>query len=117
MHKPNLHEVQPREDFKYTKRMKKPQFVTDYFYHIYNRGVEKRKIFSDKNDYFRFIHDLYEFNDKVSALNLRYKLSSLKLHEVQPREVSKSKRKRELLVEILAFCLMPNHFHLLIRQP
>lgn len=92
--------------------MKKPQFFTNNFYHVYNRGVEKRNIFLDKKDRFRFIHDLYEFNDENAALNLRYKLPSLKLHEVQPHEVSK----RKILIEIIAYCLMPNHFHLLLKQ-
>ena len=93
--------------------MKKPQFTTDGFYHIYNRGVEKRKVFLDKDDYFRFVHDLFEFNDERSANNLYYyRLPFLKSYEVEPHKMSK----RKLLVEIIAFCLMPNHFHLLLRQ-
>ncbi len=92
--------------------MKKPQFTTDGFYHIYNRGVEKRKIFLNNDDHFRFIHDLFEFNDEVHAQNIYYKLPSMKSYEVRPRKISK----RKLLVEIIAFCLMPNHFHLFLRQ-
>jgi len=93
--------------------MKKPQFATDAFYHIYNRGVEKRRVFLDKDDHFRFVHDLFEFNDEGSANNLYYyRLPSLKSYEVQPHKISK----RKLLVEIIAFCLMPNHFHLFLRQ-
>lgn len=93
--------------------MKKPQFTTNAFYHIYNRGVEKRKTFLNTDDYFRFVHDLFEFNDEASANNLYYyRLPSLKSYEVQPHKISK----RKLLVEIIAFCLMPNHFHLFLRQ-
>ena len=92
--------------------MKRPQFTTNELYHVYNRGVEKRKVFVDKDDYFRFIHDLYEFNDKTSAENLYYKQAALKSYEVEPRKIAK----RKLLVEIVAFCLMPNHFHILLRQ-
>src|SRR3990167_8816326 len=92
--------------------MKKPQFTADNFYHIYNRGVEKRKIFLNNDDHFRFIHDLFEFNDEAYAQNIYYKLPSMKLYEVEPHKVSK----RKLLVEIIAFCLMPNHFHLFLRQ-
>ncbi|MDT8337354.1 MAG: hypothetical protein RQ856_05985 [Candidatus Izemoplasmatales bacterium] len=33
------------------------------FFHVFNRGVDKRKVFMDKTDYYRFMHDLYEFND------------------------------------------------------
>ncbi len=85
--------------------MRKHKLETGYIYHILNRGVEKRKIFQDNKDYFRFIHNLYEFNDEKPALNHYYRQSS----EVRPR-------KRECLVEILAFCLMPNHYHILIKQ-
>ena len=41
-------------------------------YHIYNRGVEKRKTFLDKQDYLRFIHCLFEFNDENPTLNTTY---------------------------------------------
>lgn len=54
--------------------MEKPQFVNNELYHIYNRGVEKRDVFLDEKDYFRFIHDLFEFNDEAPALNLGYHL-------------------------------------------
>ena len=40
------------------------------FYHTYNRGVEKRKIFLEDSDYFRAVHDLYEFNNIVNVSNL-----------------------------------------------
>jgi len=79
--------------------MKKPNFISGNIYHIYNRGVEKRDIFMEDLDYFRFIHDLFVFNNIDAVLPM----------EIQPP-------KRKLMVEILAFALMPNHFHLLIRQ-
>lgn len=93
--------------------MKKPQFVEGKIYHIYNRGVEKRNTFLEDKDYLRFIHDLYEFNDEDAVSNLWY---FLKYSEVQPHYILRERKKRKLLVEILAFVLMPNHFHLLLRQ-
>ena len=93
--------------------MKRPPFINSHIYHVYNRGVEKRKIFLDNQDRFRFIHDLYEFNDTESAENLYYKRASLQSYEVRPHKIN---HKRKLLVEILVWCLMPNHFHLLLRQ-
>ncbi|PJE64661.1 MAG: hypothetical protein COU90_02365 [Candidatus Ryanbacteria bacterium CG10_big_fil_rev_8_21_14_0_10_43_42] len=90
--------------------MKRPIFANGEFYHIYNRGVEKRVIFQDKGDYFRFIYHLHELNRPESAENYRYKKSSFQLHEVKPRE------KESSLVNIYAFCLMPNHFHILLSQ-
>lgn len=91
--------------------MKKPVFVNERIYHIYNRGVEKRTIFIDDADRFRFIHDLFEFNDILPASNVQYHFT--KLLEVEPPIVHKP---RKLLVEVLAFCLMPNHYHLIARQ-
>ncbi len=47
-------------------------------YHIYNRGVDKRDIFSDKNDIYRFIESMKEFNrvDKIDSLSNFRKLKS-----------------------------------------
>jgi len=96
--------------------MKKPQFLKDQIYHVYNRGVEKRDIFLDEEDYFRFIHDLFEFNDKDSVVNSYYHFNS-KLKKGEQFNYSKQERKpRKILVEILVFVLMPNHFHLLLKQ-
>lgn len=95
--------------------MKKPQFIENEIYHIYNRGVEKRNIFTEDKDYFRFVHDLFEFNDENPASNMTYYFNP-KSMEVQPPYLKKEKNPRKLLVEILVFCLMPNHFHLLLRQ-
>ncbi|HDZ62445.1 MAG TPA: transposase, partial [Nitrospirae bacterium] len=44
--------------------MRKLPFVNDQIYHVFNRGVDKRDIFMDEQDYFRFIHNLFEFNDE-----------------------------------------------------
>lgn len=86
--------------------IKKPIFVNDNIYHIYNRGVEKRQIFMEDYDYLRFIHNLFEFNDTSPA----GKYSELRTPTVGIN------RKRDLLVEVLCFCLMPNHYHLILRQ-
>lgn len=85
-------------------------FDNDHIYHIYNRGVEKRDIFLAPNDFRRFIVNLYEFNDIAPALNFGRHLS------LQPIEVRLQSVRKRLLVEILAFCLMPNHYHLMLRQ-
>lgn len=77
--------------------------------HVLSRGVEKRKIFLDEKDYFRFIHDLYEFNNKERVNNVSWNLR--KHNDRVGRYVEE---KRQLLVDIHAFCLMPNHYHLLI---
>ncbi len=86
---------------------KKPKFINNNFYHVYNRGVEKREIFLDDFDYLRFIHDLYEFNDSHPAL---------KFSIGDTISDNRKSKKRNLLVDIICYCLMPNHFHLILRQ-
>lgn len=80
-------------------------------FHVLNRGVDKRPIFMDKQDYLRFIHDLYEFNDKERVESTFYKFRD---YGVDGKTVHGSKKPKEHLVDILAFCLMPNHYHLLL---
>jgi len=96
----------------------RPQLETGEIYHIFNRGVEKRKIFADKKDYFRFIHDLWEFNDQNAALNTAYYLDFAHYRETFSivKGEKPEREPRKLIVEILCFSLMPNHFHLLLRQ-
>lgn len=92
---------------------------TNEIYHIYNRGVEKRKIFLDEKDHIRFIHDLYEFNDTAPTINMGYYFKRNRQSnsiEVGLRYIKKEKVPRNFFVEILSFCLMPNHYHLMVRQ-
>lgn len=79
------------------------------FHHTLNRGVDKRQIFMDKQDYLRFIHNMYEFNDEERVENTLY---SFKKDPGFKSSTGSGKRKK--LVDILAFCLMPNHYHLLL---
>ncbi len=96
--------------------MKKPVFVNGQIYHAFNRGVEKRKIFNNDSDRYRFIHDLFEFNDSAPTFNALYRFNRQSM-EVQPQYIEREgMRPRKLLVDVLAFCLMPNHYHLLVRQ-
>lgn len=81
-----------------------------HIFHTLNRGVDKRKIFLDDRDYFRFIHDLFEFNDEDRINTTFYHFNQC--NDIASRKVERKKRK--LLVEIHAFCLMPNHYHLIL---
>jgi putative transposase len=85
-------------------KMRKIEFINGEYYHVYNRGIEKRNIFIDDIDYNRFIEALKDFNSADPA----WKIEWLK----QKGEI----QRKEPLVEIIAYCLNPNHYHLLIRQ-
>ena len=54
--------------------MRKVQFAPNNIYHIYNRGVEKRDIFIDDNDRWRFLQGLYLFNDIETSSKLLWEL-------------------------------------------
>lgn len=84
----------------------------DEFYHLYNRGTEKRNIFSAEADYVRFLALLYLCNatDPVRIDNVQKQQGSTLL-ELLP-EIDRE----ETLIDISAYCLMPNHFHLLVRE-
>lgn len=88
---------------------------TGYYYHVYNRGVDKRIIFENNADYARFIHSLYFCNDAETQLRNIQRASnvqSLTLH-MEKRDIKRSENR---LVDISCFSLMTNHFHLLVKQ-
>lgn len=80
-------------------------YVENGYYHVYNRGVEKRTIFEDERDFQFFLFLLKKF--------LLPKELWEKLPEGVP-EWSLGELAKE--IDLLAYCLMPNHFHLLIKQ-
>ncbi len=86
------------------------EFSEGEFYHIYNRGTEKRKIFLNKNDYDRFMILLYLCNSDQRVDLGDFLRQGLTLSEIFEKE------KGEELVNIGSFCLMPNHFHILLKE-
>lgn len=74
------------------------------FWHLIGRGVEKRDVVLNDSERARFIHNLYVFNDANPTPNFVV----LDRHD--------NTRKRERLVDIHAFCLMKNHYHLLVSE-
>lgn len=89
--------------------MRKVQFATGDYYHVYNRGVDKRKIFLGRQHYYRFILGLYEFNNQKATVNFNWRFN-------YQSPTSIVEKRRSLLVDIICFSLMPNHFHLILRQ-
>lgn len=98
---------------------KRPQLVNDEIYHIILRAVGDDVIFKDENDYFRGIFSLYEFNNSSHVLILKRRRDRLVYKKRAKRmgsDPSQSIDKRDKFVEILAFCFMPNHIHIVVRQ-
>jgi len=97
---------------------KRPQLATGEIFHIVIRGVEGIKIFKDINDYYRGIFSLYEFNNLnlVTIQKRREARKSFKNKICRNRITTDFVDDRDQMVEVLVFCLMPNHLHLLIKQ-
>jgi putative transposase len=93
-------------------------YVENGFYHVYNRGVNKSEIFLDAQDYAVFLSYLKQY--------LTLKDEKLNAQLLNDSSLSSTERNRivKLLaicnysqeITLLAYCLMPNHFHLLIQQ-
>lgn len=83
-------------------------------YHVLNRGVDKREIFMDDTDRLRFVLDLFEFNSEDSSDATYYHFHAALAHHDKFRDVGRPEIKRNRLVDIHAFAMMPNHYHLLL---
>ena len=85
---------------------RKTNFANFGFYHVFNRGVEKRQIFSTDYDRNRLMQTLfyYQFSGP------KPKFSTYKRFRSQDFD------KNPKIIEVICYCLMPNHFHLLLKQ-
>ncbi len=88
-------------------------FANDEIYHVFNRGIEKRPTFTNKWEFDRalFTLNFYRF------AKLPIKLSKfLVLPSDKQKELLGALEDSEKLIEIICFCLMPNHFHIMLKQ-
>lgn len=82
--------------------------VSGEYYHVFNRGVEKRDIFSQGWDYKRFVKTIYYYQFQGPKPSFS-KLSKSAFNLFKPKLENK-------IADILCYCLMPNHFHFLVKQ-
>src|SRR3989338_3370953 len=107
---------------------RKVEFSNNEIYHIILRGIDGNIIFKDLDDYFRGIFSIYEFNDSNPVIiqkrrEARNRFKKLVTEQESRRPTSTGSinlvefiDNRDKLVDILAFCFMPNHIHLLLKQ-
>lgn len=98
---------------------RKEQFIIGDIYHIVMRALDDNLIFKDTNDYFRGIFSIYEFNNFKPVtifIRRRDRKTEKKRGKLSDFGSPTILDKREKFVEILAFCFMPNHIHLLVKQ-
>ena len=95
------------------------QLANSEIYHIVLRAVGDSVVFKDESDYYRGIFSVYEFNnnDPVQIWRRRRdRIAEKKIEEIVVCRTYNTLDKRDKMVEVLAFCFMPNHIHLLARQ-
>lgn len=92
------------------------RFTINLYYHVFNCGVEKRNIYSHPSDYQRFLATLnyYKRDQRVGLgqfliMKPEDQEKYLKNVDLHPKGVN------DLRVKLVAYCLMPNHFHLLLK--
>lgn len=81
-------------------------FAEHEFYHVYNRGTDKRVIYQSASDYHRFLELLFLANSSKSVNVRDVRQEQKDIYEYE---------RGNPLVAIGAYCLMPNHFHILVR--
>jgi putative transposase len=93
-------------------------YVENGYYHIYNRGVNKGELFGDSQDYVVFLNYIKQY---LTAKDVN--LTSQRLNDPQVSSVERQRISRLLVLQnfsqditLLAYCLMPNHFHFFIQQ-
>ena len=89
-------------------------YVENGIYHVYNRGVEKRTIFCDSQDYSVFLRILKDAllpppDKEMIQIDVTLKGGTFKGVPRQPKTFHDD-------IDLIAYCLMPNHFHFLLQQ-
>jgi REP element-mobilizing transposase RayT len=84
------------------------EFVNSEYYHVFNRGVDKRSIFTTQAQQYFFFRRLFLLNSTNTSKIIANQRSKRKDKEIVASG--------DQLVSIVAYCLLPNHFHLLLRQ-
>lgn len=89
--------------------MRALQFINREHYHIFNRGVDKRIIFSEQEDIDRFFQSIKAFN----TLN---PIGSIYEHSFKEDKLGSLASKLDKLVNFICYCLNSNHYHFILEQ-
>lgn len=94
--------------------VRKIPLISGQYYHLYNRGINKQPIFLQLKDYKRALDILYFYS--FATLKLRFSKFVLLSQEEKDLFWERLRKENNKFVEIVSFCLMPNHFHFLLLQ-
>lgn len=94
---------------------RKADLVVGETYHVYNRGAHKEATFIQPLDYERFLL-LMHLSNNTEPIQLSRLASDCRKLKKPYSSIFKDETTDQSLVQILAYCLMPNHFHIVLRQ-
>ncbi|GBE16855.1 transposase IS200 like protein [bacterium BMS3Abin15] len=92
--------------------MRKIKFANNEYYHIFNRGVDKREVFLSEDDFLRFFQSMDEFN-VPNPIGSIFE-NSFRKNKTVNNQIKKNKESE--LVEFICYCLNPNHYHFIVKQ-
>lgn len=93
---------------------RKIPLVTNQIYHVINRGTASQPIFLNRRNYLRGLETTFYYQNQ--NLPLRYSLFKKLPIKERTAILDRLDRKRKFIIDIIAFSLMPNHFHFLLKQ-
>jgi len=100
----------------YNKYMdiRKDPLANDHYYHVFSRSIAKYFVFNDEEDFLRMI-ELFNLC-RFLNFNYRYSMYSQLKPGMQKTVFDGLITENNLYVEIVAYCIMPTHIHLILKQ-
>ncbi len=84
------------------------EFYLDEYYHVFNRGVDARKVFLSKSDIIYFLDSIIISNQLSRVLSNG---------KEKQRKIERNRaRNNEPIVKVVAYAILPNHFHLILKE-
>jgi len=93
---------------------RKIPLVTGQIYHVLNRGISGQTTFVNKRDY-NWAFEILRYYQNIKA-PLRYSVFLTLANDKRKKILENLAKEKKFLVEIIAYCFMPNHFHFLLKQ-
>ncbi|MBA3723567.1 MAG: transposase [Candidatus Levybacteria bacterium] len=94
-------------------KKRKLTFINDGYYHIYNRGIDRRVTYTNKREYQRMLNLLSFY--QYRTIPIRYSRFAEAKEDIRQNYYEQMKESGKI-IEVIAYCFMPNHFHLLLKQ-
>lgn len=93
---------------------RKVVLVNQQIYHVFNRGIERKPIFTNRREFNRTLETIKYY--RFANLPLKFSKFLVQPFQDQQNILTKINSPENKLVELIAYCFMPNHFHFMLKQ-